>query len=162
MSDIKYCYITEKYYSDNPRLQKILDVDDETKHTVRTHLCLNILWNNNNILIPLRKNLGDAIRKFGKIGFAVPSKSKPKAGLDYRYIMMINNEQYLKFDAPRIPLSQTRIIEDNIHVIEKEALEYIRSYIRVADKGRVNLTSRFKESSLINFHNVLNVKETGK
>ena len=38
-----------------------------------------------------------------------------------------------------------------------EAIEYIESYIRVANKGRVDRTARFKESSLINFHRELNI-----
>lgn len=84
MTDIQYCYITEQYYIYNPMLIKILDIGNPSKHNVRTHMCLNIQFNNNSVLIPLRKNLGEPNRKFGKIGFSVPSQSKPKAGLDYR------------------------------------------------------------------------------
>lgn len=40
---------------------------------------------------------------------------------------------------------------------KKEAIEYIKSYIKKANKGRIELTSRFKESSLINFHKELGV-----
>ena len=46
----------------------ILDVDDGEKHNIRTHLCLNIQYNGKNVLIPLRKNLGDEVRPFGRIG----------------------------------------------------------------------------------------------
>ena len=102
MQSARYCYITKDYYEDNPNLEKILDLDDYTKHSVRTHLCLNVKYNQNNVLIPLRKNLGKADRPFGKIGYSVPSQSKPDAGLDYRYIMIINDEKYLRFDKPRI------------------------------------------------------------
>ncbi|MBQ8247521.1 MAG: hypothetical protein IJZ42_10345 [Lachnospiraceae bacterium] len=162
MNNIQYCYIIEQYYIDNPNLIKILDVDDSTKYNVRTHLCLNLKYEDNNILIPLRKNLGLADRKFGKIGYPVPSASKPDAGLDYRYIMIINNTNYLRFDIPRISNKQISIIEDNYETIEKEAIEYINSYSRVANKGRVNLNARFRESSLINFHNELGITYTGQ
>lgn len=37
---VQYCYITEDYYNDNPNLVKILDINDSSKHNVRTHLCL--------------------------------------------------------------------------------------------------------------------------
>ena len=157
MSDIQYCYITEQYYIDNPTLIKILDIADSSKYNIRTHICLNIQFNNNSVLIPLRKNLGEPNRKFGKIGFSVPSLSKPKAGLDYRYIMIINNINYIRFDIPKISNSQIKIIENNYETIEKEAIEYIESYIRVANKGRVDRAARFRESSLINFHRELNI-----
>lgn len=161
MDNIQFCYIIKQYYIDHPDLIKILDVDDTTKHNARTHLCLSIKYKNNHLLIPLRKNLGPAKRKFGTIGYPVPSASKPAAGLDYRYIMIINNINYLRFDIPRISNKQISIIKDNYSTIEKEAIDYINSYIRVANKGRVNLNARFRESSLINFHNELEITYKG-
>lgn len=157
MTSASYCYIAKEYYVDKPNLEKILDIDDCTKHSARTHLCLNIKYNQNNVLIPLRKNLGAADRLFGKIGYPVPSKSKPNAGLDYRYIMIINDERYLNFDKPRISNKQIYTIENNYDTIEKESIEYINSYIRVARKKRTKKTARFRESSLINFHKELGV-----
>ncbi|MBO5082045.1 MAG: hypothetical protein J6C06_05505 [Lachnospiraceae bacterium] len=162
MDNIQFCYIIEQYYIDHPDLIKILDVDDVTKHNTRTHLCLTIKYKNNNILIPLRKNLGPAKRKFGTVGYPVPSASKPEAGLDYRYIMIINDTNYLRFDIPRISNKQISIIKDNYTTIEKEAIDYINSYTRVANKGRINLNARFRESSLINFHNELEIKYAGQ
>lgn len=157
--DIKYCYITDEYYKDHPDLQKILDIDDETKHNIRTHLCLSIKFKKNTILIPLRKNIGECNRKFGKIGYPVPSQSKPKAGLDYRYIMIINEDTYLRYDTPRITNKQSFIIRDNYKTIEKEAVEYILAYIRAANKGKIERKARFRESSLINFHKELGIIE---
>ncbi len=157
MTNIQYCYITKDYYVDNPNLEKILDIDDCTKHNVRTHLCLNVKYKQNNVLIPLRKNLGEPNRPFGKIGYAVPSQSKPMAGLDYRYIMIINNTKYLRFDKPRISNKQILTISNNYNIIEKEAIEYINAYIRVARKKRIERTARFRESSLINYHEELEI-----
>lgn len=157
MINIRYCYIIEQFYQDNPNLKKILDIGDSPKHNIRTHLCLNIMYKGNNVLIPLRKNLGNEIRKFGRIGHSVPSASKPNAGLDYRYIMIINNVKYLRFDTPRISKKQVNTIQKDYLNIEKEAIEYINSYIRKANKGRTHLTARFKESSLINFHKELEI-----
>lgn len=161
MADIRYCYITEQYYKDHPNLTKILDVDDSTKYNIRTHLCLNVKFKHNNILIPLRKNLGEPDRKFGKIGYPVPSASKPDAGLDYRYVMVINETKYLRFDNPRISNKQISTIQNNYDTIEREVIEYINSYIRTANKGRVDMTARFRESSLINFHKELGVTYKG-
>lgn len=152
---MNYCYIEQPFYDDHPNLDKILDQFDKEKRKFRTHLCLNVQYRGNNILIPLRKNMGLANRKFGNIGYQVPSKSKPLAGLDYRYIMIINDMKYLRFDIPRIPRKQLKIITDNYQIIQREAIEYIEAYIRVALKGRVDKTARFRESSLINFHKEL-------
>lgn len=157
MASVRYCYITKDFYEDNPDLEKILDIDDCTKRSVRTHLCLNIKYHQNNILIPLRKNLGKPDRPFGKIGYRVPSQSKPDAGLDYRHIMIINDTKYLRFDKPRISNRQISTIEINYNTIEKESIEYINSFIRVARKNRVEKTARFRESSLINFYKELGI-----
>ena len=76
----------------------------------------------------------DEVRPFGRIGFSVPSKSKPKAGLDYRYMMIIEDRKYIRFDAPRISNKQITTIDTNYSIIEAQALEYLNSYIRVAKK----------------------------
>lgn len=73
--------------------------------------------------------------------------------------MIINDEKYLMFDSPRISNKQITIIENNYDLIEKETIEYINSYIRVARKNRVQRTAKFRESSLINFHKELGVKK---
>jgi protein AbiQ len=152
---MKYCYIEKSFYDDHPCLKKILDQFDEEKRGYRTHLCLNIQYKGNNILIPLRKNMGLADRKFGNIGHQVSSESKPLAGLDYRYIMIINDMRYLRFDTPRIPNKQASIIDKDFLEIEREAIAYIEAYIRVAIKNRAERNARFRESSLINFHKEL-------
>ena len=157
MQEIKYGYIIDKYYKDHPGLIKILDIDDSTKHNIRTHLCLNIEIHKNSILVPLRKNLGAAIRPYGKIGYSVPSKSKPNAGLDYRYTMIISDKKYIQIDTPRIPSKQIKIISSNYDTIEKEVMEYINSFITKAKKGRINRTARFRESSLINYYSELGI-----
>lgn len=157
---IKYCYICEEYYKEHPKLQQILDVNDVSKHNIRTHLCLNVKYNTYNILIPLRKSLGDAERIFGTIGFSVPSQSKPNAGLDYRYIMIINDKKYIRYDKPRIPNSQQAIIEENYKIIEKQAINYIKMYIKQAKKGRAKDKALFRASSLVNFHKELGIDDS--
>jgi protein AbiQ len=155
MNTVTYCYISETYYQDYPDLIQILDVNDSSKYNIRTHICLQIKYNNHNILVPLRKQLPDPVRKYGRIGHSVPSQSKPNAGLDYRYIMIIKDDKYIRYDNPRIPNSQQNIIANEYTKIEQEALEYIKTYIKVAKKNRVQKTARFRASSLINFHKEL-------
>ena len=71
--------------------------------------------------------------------------------------MIINDTKYLRFDGPRISSRQIAAIETGYATIEKEAIEYVNSYVRVARKNRVERTARFRESSLINFHKELNI-----
>ncbi|MBR1597652.1 MAG: hypothetical protein IJ661_01915 [Lachnospiraceae bacterium] len=65
---IKYCFIRKEYFIENKTFINMLDTGDSDKQSKRTHLCLCIENNNNRFLIPLRNNLGDAVRKFGRIG----------------------------------------------------------------------------------------------
>lgn len=119
-------------------------------------MCLNLKYNNCNVLVPLRKKLGEPVRAFGRIVFSVPSQSKPNAGLDYRYTMI--NPKYFRYDTPRITNKQQLIINENYNIIQKQVIEYIDSYVKVANKDRVDKTARFRVSSLINFNSELNVR----
>ena len=83
---VSLCFVKRSYFEDHPDLVKILDVNDSYKQSRRTHLCLMIERNENKFYIPLRNNLGDPIRKYGRIGHSVPSEKRPNAGLDYRYV----------------------------------------------------------------------------
>ena len=66
-------------------------------------------------------------------------------------------EQYY-IDHPNL----IKILDVDDATIEKEVIDYINSYTRVANKGRVNLNARFRESSLINFHNELEITYKGQ
>lgn len=160
MNEIRFCFIKESCYKEHPDIINVLDVGDSVKQSKRTHLCILIKLNNNQILIPLRNNLGKPLRKFGKIGFAVPSEKRPNAGLDYRYSLIINNNQYLEFhDSQKLPNSQYNIIANNYSTIKSEITVYINRYIKVAKKNRILKEPLFRTSSLINFHKELNIPQ---
>ena len=40
------------------------------------HLCVKVEIDSNQYYIPLRNNLGDEVRKFGRIGHSVPSSKR--------------------------------------------------------------------------------------
>lgn len=62
--------------------------------------------------------MGESLRKFGKIGFSVPSVKRPKAGLDYRYSLIVNDERYIeKQSEKKLPNAQYKIIEENYELI---------------------------------------------
>lgn len=134
----------------------MLDPDNSRKQSKRTHLCVVININNNSIFVPLRNNLGNPIRKFGKIGFSVPSQKRPNAGLDYRYSLIINDEKYIEWhEEIKLPKTQYTAILNNYKTIANEVCIYINRYIKVAKKNRQFKEPLYRNSSLMNFHKEL-------
>ena len=158
MKEIRCCFIKEQYFIDNSDFINMLDSGKVLKQSQRTHLCIELKIGKNKVYVPLRNNLGESLRKFGKIGFSVPSVKRPKAGLDYRYSMIVNDERYIeKQSEKKLPNAQYKIIEENYELIEREVNEYINKYIKAARKNRHKIEPLFRVSSLINFHKELGV-----
>lgn len=151
-------FIKEEFFKEHSDFKKILDLGDTAKQSRRSYIFLEIEYKNNKLFIPLRTKLRDPVRKFGVIGFSVPSKDKPLAGLDYRHILIVNDSKYIEVPSePRIPKSQRKIIEDNYNKIQNEAISYIEGYVRAAIKGREEKEPKYRESVLHNFHEELGV-----
>jgi protein AbiQ len=138
---------------------KMLDSGNTNKQSKRTHLCVMIEVNSNKFYVPLRNNLGDEVRKFGRIGHAVPSNKRKNAGLDYRYALIINDESYIELQTEKkIPEIQYRKIKNDYETIKAEFKVYINGYIKAAKKNRVVKEPLYRESCLINFEKELNLK----
>ncbi len=152
------CFIKEQYFIDHADFKKMLDSGNFVKQSKRTHLCISFIYNNNAIYVPLRNKLGLANRPFGKIGYPVPSKSRPNAGLDYRYSLIINDSKYIEYqDIQKIPDSQADVLNNDYEIIKEEVLTYLQKYIKMAMKNRIDKEPLFRESSLINFHEELGI-----
>lgn len=148
------CYIREEYFRDHDQLIKILDPGNIDKQSKRTHLCIRIEIDNNQYFIPLRNNLGEPVRKFGRIGHPVPSVKRKNAGLDYRYAMVINDSKYIELQTEiKIPNSQYKCIRNDMECIQKEFEVYLKGYIKAVKKHRNEKEPLYRESSLINFIN---------
>lgn len=146
------CYIREEYFKANASFQKMLDTGNAAKQSKRTHLCLKIESAEYKFYIPLRNNLGAEIRKYGRIGHAVPSEKRKNAGLDYRYALIVNNDSYIELQATKkIPESQYRRIKTDYSKIIDEFTIYLNGYIKALRKGRNEKEPLYRESSLINF-----------
>lgn len=150
--DITCCFIKEQFFIDNSHFVKMLDPGNATKQSHRTYLCLMVSLNGCHFYIPLRNNLGDEVRAYGRIGHSIPSKSRPKAGLDFRYALIINDDKYIEVPSVRrIPSSQYDKITNDILVIESEFERYLSGFIKVAKKNRIDREPLYRESSLVNF-----------
>lgn len=152
------CYIKESYFKKNAAFIKVLDSGDTSKQSKRTHLCVLIEINANKFYVPLRNNLGEEVRKFGRIGHAIPSCKRKKAGLDYRYALIVNEESYIEVQIDkRIPESQYRKIKEEYEMIKTEFALYVKGYVKAAKKKRVEKEPLYRESSLVNFERELMV-----
>lgn len=155
------CYIRKGYFEEHPDFIKVLDVGNSGKQSKRTHLCVRVELDKNAFYIPLRNNLGADVRKFGRIGHSVPSEKRKNAGLDFRYVLIVNNPVYIEFQTERkIPSSQYRHILRDYEAIQKEFAVYLRGYKKAAVKGRIEKEPLYRESSLINFHRELEIRST--
>lgn len=130
----------------------MLDTGSTLKQSHRTHLCIQVESLRGKFYIPLRNNLGDEVRKFGRIGHAVPSMSRSKAGLDYRYSLLIDDDGYIEWqDERKIPRSQYNKIEKEFNDIKKEFEVYLNGYIKAERKQRIDREPLYRISSLRNF-----------
>lgn len=156
-------FIKEQFFIDYPNLKRILDLDDSKKRTHRKYLFLKFQYKGNNLLVPLRKNL-NPLKKIGKryveIGYPVPSTLYPDAGLDFRNIMIINDNSYLEFAIqPKIPSSQHKILNNDLDIISQKVYRYVDGYIKSAIKNRVDREYKYRFSTLCNFHIELKIEE---
>ena len=139
----------------------MLDPGNYDKQSKRSFLSLRVDVNSNSFYIPLRNNLKNDIKPFGRVGHLVPSKSRPNAGFDFRYALIVNDSSYIERPTTqRIPTSQFKRINNDIDDIEKEFNEYIKGFIKAMRKSRIQNEPLYRESSLINFVDILqeNVK----
>lgn len=160
MIDRHCCYIKEQYFIDHPGYQKMLDPGNTRKQSQRTHICVQVSIDENVFYIPLRNRLGGAIRKFGRIGFPVPSQSRPDAGLDFRYTMVINDSSYIEpHTSQKLPNSQYTVITNNYDEIKRLFADYLKGYKKASVKRRIAKEPLYRESCLINFHAELGLKD---
>lgn len=154
----RLCFIREEYFQKHSSFVKMLDTEDTRKQSKRTHLCVMLCQDENHYYIPLRNHLGAEIRKFGRIGHAVPSEKRKDAGLDYRYALIVNDDAYIDWQTEKkIPKSQYRKIGNDYEMIQAEFAVYLNGFIRAARKGRNDKEPLYRESSLVNFMSELNI-----
>lgn len=151
------CFIRESYFTKNSSFVKLLDSGNTSKQSKRTHLCVLIDIDKNKFYIPLRNNLGDEIRKFGRIGHSVPSATRKNAGLDYRYTLIVNDDTYIELQVDqKIPESQYKKIKADYETIKSEFTVYLNGFLKAARKKRIDKEPLYRESCLVNFNNELN------
>lgn len=150
-----FVFIKDDFFKIHSDFVEMLDPFDLKKQTTRQYLYVNIKHKGNNILVPLRRNIPN---HNPKLYYPVPSLTRPNAGLDYRKILIVNNEEYIEIpSSQRLADSQTKIINDNYETIEKAVIKYIDGYIKSANKNREYRDYDYSFSTLHNFHKELGI-----
>lgn len=153
------CFIKEQYFLEHPRLLKMLDPGNTQKQSKRSYICVRVVYESQPWYLPLRNNLGDAVRKFGRIGHSVPSASRPNAGIDYRHALLIRDTKYIEIQNPiKLPASQYNRICADYDTIQSEFELYLKGFVKAVLKDRVSREPLYREASLINFADELCAK----
>lgn len=157
--NFKCVFIKESYFQQNTHFVEMLDPNSIEDQTKRKYIFLNFKYKNNTLLVPLRTEMPD-LSEIGQVGYMVPSKKKPNAGLDYRKTLIVNNSDYLEISSHpdrKIPASQVKIINGNYSAIKNGLIAYVDGYVKSAKKNRHLLDKKFRFSTLHNFHNELGI-----
>ena len=150
-----FVFIKEEYFIDNSAFVEMLDPNDLIKQSARCYLFIGIQYLENKFYVPIRKNIDLHI---GKIGYPLPSSTRPNAGLDFRKTLIVNNDSYIqKLSTIEISSSQMNKLNSDINTIEALFISYINGYIKAALKGREKIDKLYKFSTLHNFHDELRI-----
>lgn len=148
-------FIKEDFFKVHSDYVEMLDLYDLEKDYARQYVHVMIKYNSNTSLVPLRRNIPN---HNPKLYYPVPSQTRPKAGLDFRKILIVNDEEYIEIpSSQRLAESQTRIINENFEEIEKIAIKYIDGCIKSANKNREYRDYNYSFSTLHNFHKELGI-----
>ena len=150
--NVKYVFINKDFFQNNNTLKELIDpITELSKLSGRTYLYITVKIGRNKIYIPLRKHID--IKKYGKIGFSVPSSSRPDAGLDYRKLLIVEDDKYInELTAIRIARSQMNIIANNAGKILLEVKDYIEGYKEEYKNGDIVNSKKYRYSTLVNYH----------
>ncbi|MBQ5735930.1 MAG: hypothetical protein UH654_12405 [Lachnospiraceae bacterium] len=152
-----FVFIKEDYFKNNSNFVEMLDPYNIRKQTSRQYLYICVHYKGNKVLVPLRRNLPG---NNPKLYYPVPSQSRPNAGLDYRKMLIVNDENNIEIPTEqRLATSQAKIINDNYSTIERAVINYIKGYIKSANKNREHRDYDYSYSTLHNFHKELGINK---
>ena len=147
---VKIVFIGQEYFRDKAGFVEMLNPGDIVKQSSRLYLAMDTMYNGNAFFVPLRKSINLSI---GRIGYPVPSSTRPNAGLDFRKALIVNCGMYSScFTDIAISSSQMNKLVDDISIIEGLFTNYVKGYVKAVHKNRAHLDRLFKFSTLHNFH----------
>lgn len=154
---VNMVFIKQEYFKDHKDFVEMLDPNDQEKQSRRRYIFFEMQYKGNTILAPLRTNI-PKIDQLGNVAFKVPGENRPNAGIDYRKLLIINNNKYIERpEYNNISRKQMSTISTNYEKIQSNINKYIDGYIKSAKKGRNLIDKKFRFSTLHNYHNELGI-----
>lgn len=159
--EVQYAFVFNSFFEkhfDDP--EEVLDKSKgQSDRENRVYVCLKLEWEDNTFLIPLRRDIKSMPTHplFQKACYPVPSTKKPNAGLDFRKIIVVNDESLYRIEEAKISSKQRDTIQDNFDEIKKKAISYIEGFKKAAKKNRQKREALYKYSALNNFLDELGV-----
>lgn len=149
-------FFEQKFSDPDQILDKLKSKNDRE---ARAYVLLRIFFEGNTYLVPLKKDIsGNPPQWADKISYPVPNTKKTNAGLDFRKMLIVNDESFYRIDEARISSSQKKIIQDNFEEIKGRAIAYIKDFKKAAARDRNKKTPLYKLSALNNFLDELGIK----
>lgn len=153
--EVQYAFVFNSFFEkDFEDPEEVLDKSKgQFDRESRVYVCLKLEYEDNTFLVPLRRDIGDMPEHglFKKACYPVPSTNKPKAGLDFRKIIVINDESLYRIDEAKISAKQRDTIQDNFDEIKRMAISYIEGFKKSARKDRQKRDALYRFSALNNF-----------
>lgn len=158
---VEYAFVFDAFFNrhfNDP--EEVLDKNKSKEDRERrVYVCLKFIWDGNTFLLPLRNDLKNLPQnpKLKKACYPVPSDKRPNAGLDFRKLIIINDDSLYRIDKAEISQKQRNCIQDNFAEIKTMAIEYIEGFKKSAKKKRQKRDALYKYSALNNFLNELKI-----
>lgn len=149
MNLIELCLLEPSYFQEN-----IVDVVLEANQkSNRIYVYFTVIYKNKwYFLIPFESKL---YSKNSSAQFLLPTKEKPKAGLNFEKVLMIPVEnqdaiQIIHRQAWRIPRAQSRVLqsEREVNKILRKFERYIENFVKACEKKREHRDHKYRYSTL--------------
>lgn len=147
---LEIVHLNRKYFEENSHFINMLDDGNILKQVKRPYVYVKVRVSEKDFLLPLRSNLNHPN------GFHAPSSKSANAGIDYSHALLLPDESYIK-KRSHLDKEQYDYVQANYETIKKGFSLYLKDYIRESRKGIAHKLGRFKNSTLLNFNQELEV-----
>lgn len=154
--------LTDQFYEENGHLERVMDKrKDETEYFKkdRGYGVILIEAYGHRFGIPLRSNMTHKFCFSTKITPNPETGRTQRKGLDYTKAVILNDGDYVTERSFKIPADEFDKINDSQEMIRSQFKKFIEKYIKAVEKNDQNvLTRNYRDSTLINYHKELGIK----
>jgi protein AbiQ len=156
--------LTDEFYEENTHLERILDKEKDSMVFTdkgRGYGVIVVEKFGKKFGIPLRSNMTHKYCFSTKITRDEEKKKTFRKGLDYTKAVILEKDSYISTRSFKIPAEEFDKINDTQHMIETQFGKFIDDYIKAyKNKSQKILDTKYRDSTLINYHKELGLVET--